>query len=115
VLVKITELEILTDLHVFSNSENEEGDYGMSYVRECPSLAPELLEEFCSNRVLWVTGLLFFFYFSIVRYSRDLKTLRFGNWICFRHQVKVMIRHLLSWDPFTCGRKQIQFPKRCVF
>jgi hypothetical protein len=26
--------------------------------------------------------------FSIVRYSRDYKTRRFGNWICFRPQVK---------------------------
>jgi hypothetical protein len=26
--------------------------------------------------------------FSIVRYSREQKTRRFGNWICFRPQVK---------------------------
>jgi hypothetical protein len=32
--------------------------------------------------------LFFFFYFYIVRYSRDKKTRCFGNWICFRPQVK---------------------------
>jgi hypothetical protein len=30
----------------------------------------------------------FFFTFSIVRYSRDYKTRRFWNWICFLPQVK---------------------------
>jgi hypothetical protein len=30
----------------------------------------------------------FFLTFSIVRYSREQKTRRFGNWICFRPQVK---------------------------
>jgi hypothetical protein len=33
-----------------------------------------------------ITG--FFGLFTIVRYSRDKKTRRFGNWICFRPQVK---------------------------
>jgi hypothetical protein len=39
--------------------------------------------------------LLSFWTFSIVLYSRNEKTRRFGNWICFR--------------------PQIQFPKRRVF
>jgi hypothetical protein len=26
--------------------------------------------------------------FSIVQYTREMKTRRFGNWICFRPQVK---------------------------
>jgi hypothetical protein len=30
----------------------------------------------------------FFGTFSIVRYSRKHKTRRFGNWICFRPEVK---------------------------
>jgi hypothetical protein len=34
------------------------------------------------------TGLLSFLDFSIVLYSRDYKTRRFGNWICFHPQVK---------------------------
>jgi hypothetical protein len=29
-----------------------------------------------------------FWTFSIVLYSREQKTRRFGNWICFRPQVK---------------------------
>jgi hypothetical protein len=29
-----------------------------------------------------------FFTFSVVQYSRDNKTRRFGNWICFRPQLK---------------------------
>jgi hypothetical protein len=32
--------------------------------------------------------LLGFWTFSIVRFSRELKTRRFGNWMCFRPQVK---------------------------
>jgi hypothetical protein len=42
--------------------------------------------------VEWVirqdTELLGFWAFSIVRNSREYKTRRFGNWICFRPQVK---------------------------
>jgi cytochrome c-type biogenesis protein CcmH/NrfF len=34
---------------------------------------------------------------SIVRYSRNYKTQRFGNCICFPPQVRG--RHLLSWVP----------------
>jgi hypothetical protein len=42
---------------------------------------------------------LVFWTFSIVWYSRKQKTRRFGNWICFRPQVKGARRHLLSWAP----------------
>jgi hypothetical protein len=35
--------------------------------------------------ILRITG---FLDFSIVRYSRNYKTQRFGNWICFRPQMK---------------------------
>jgi hypothetical protein len=60
----------------------------------------------------WVFGL-----FSIVRYSRNYKRQRFGNWICFRPQMCLSKRS--NWvgvfpPTHTWGRKQIQFPKRLV-
>jgi hypothetical protein len=66
----------------------------------------------------------FFWTFSIVRYSK--KTRRFGNWICFRPQVKVEEKtptqlgplerlRLVFSSTFTWGRKQIEFPKRRAF
>jgi hypothetical protein len=42
------------------------------------------------------TDLLGFWTFSIVRYSREYKTRRFGNRICYRPQVKEE-KHLFSW------------------
>jgi hypothetical protein len=39
------------------------------------------------RRYTFQTELLDFWTFSIVRYSRKLKTRRFGNWICFRPHV----------------------------
>jgi hypothetical protein len=38
--------------------------------------------------MVYNTELLGFWTFSIVRYSRDNKTRCFGNWICFRPQVR---------------------------
>jgi hypothetical protein len=38
--------------------------------------------------MVYNADLLGFWTFSIVRYSRKQKTRRFGNWICFRPQVK---------------------------
>jgi hypothetical protein len=43
--------------------------------------------------------LLGFWTFSIVRYSRNWKTVHFRNWICFCPQV--WGEHLLSWVPYT--------------
>jgi hypothetical protein len=43
---------------------------------------------------------------SIIRYSKNQKTQRFGNWICFSR---------VGVSPLTWGRKQTEFPKRCVF
>jgi hypothetical protein len=86
---------------------------------------------------LYASELLGFWPLSIVRYSKkNIKgTQRVGNWICFRPQVKGWEIHTLlgpsirKWlrvalsngpnrvgisHPFTWGRKQIQFPTRCV-
>jgi hypothetical protein len=38
--------------------------------------------------MVYNTGLLGFWTLSIVRYSRKYKTRRFGNWICFRLQMR---------------------------
>jgi hypothetical protein len=38
--------------------------------------------------MVYNTELLGFWTFSIIRYSRTQKARRFGNWICFRLQVK---------------------------
>jgi hypothetical protein len=75
--------------------------------------------------------LLFFWTLPTVRYSKNKRIQRFGNWICFHPQVSG--RHLLCWaqvqwlrlavsngpiregiSPFTWGQKQIQLPKRCI-
>jgi hypothetical protein len=73
-----------------------------------------------STQNYWV-----FWTFSVIRYSREYKTRRFGNWICLRPQVKGgedtysvgLLRK--SWvcvfSPFTWGWKQFQLPKRRVF
>jgi hypothetical protein len=83
-----------------------------------------------SDDGVYYSKLLDCFNFSIVRYSRNYKTLRFGNWNCFHRQMWGR-RHLLCWVPqkeltsitgpqqskylaLPLGRKQIQFPKRNV-
>jgi hypothetical protein len=38
-----------------------------------------------------------FWTFSIVLYSRKYKTRRFGNWICFRPQVRTMCFYFLEY------------------
>jgi hypothetical protein len=48
--------------------------------------------------VIMHSELLGFWTLSIVQYSRNYKTERFRNWICFHPQVKGG-RNLLSWNP----------------
>jgi hypothetical protein len=85
---------------------------------------------------LWGSELFGIWTLSIVRYSKNYRAQSFGNWIYFRPQVKGETPSLLGplerancqWfrlafskgpnrervSLLTRGRKQIQFPKRCV-
>jgi hypothetical protein len=43
--------------------------------------------------------LLGFWTLSIVQYSRNQKTQRFGNWICFRPQIMREGEDIFGWVP----------------
>jgi hypothetical protein len=51
------------------------------------------------SRVLYRIHRIFLDFFHRPVFQKK-KTRRFGNWICFRPQVKVGRRHLLSWAPY---------------
>jgi hypothetical protein len=63
-----------------------------------PALEIQVWSYLLGN-LIFKSELLGFWTLSIVRYSRNYKTQRFGNWLCFRLQVRGRGRHLLSWVP----------------
>jgi hypothetical protein len=55
--------------------------------QRCARSTGDFLPE-CKRQTTWFSGLLGFWILSIVRYSKKQKNTRFGNWICFRPQVR---------------------------